>query len=66
MACLTFNMCDESDTTCIMFIARVIKTLLRWQRRIVHLAPHLDHPDKKGGFREPPSKYLCERAGMLP
>jgi hypothetical protein len=33
----TFDMCDETDTTCIMFIARVIKTLLRRQRRIVHL-----------------------------
>ena len=34
---LTFDMCDETDTTCIMFIARVIQTLLRRQRRIVHL-----------------------------
>jgi hypothetical protein len=43
---LTFDMCDESDTACIMFMARIIETLLRRQRRIAHLVPHLDHPIK--------------------
>ncbi len=44
---LTFYMRDESDTACIMFMARIIETLLRRQRRIAHLAPHLDHPIKR-------------------
>jgi hypothetical protein len=43
---LTFDMRDETDTTCIMFIARIVQTLLRWQRKIAHLVPHLDHPIK--------------------
>ena len=46
VTCLTFDMCDESDTTCIMFMAWIIETLLLRQRRIAHLVPHLDHPIK--------------------
>jgi hypothetical protein len=33
----TLDMCDETNAARIMFIARVIETLPRWQRKIIHL-----------------------------